>query len=52
MSAPRVMWTRTVPLDGWLAWLASGWQLPFVVEPIGGHHGYYSILLVREDEPS
>ena len=34
-------------LDGYLALLAQGRRLPFVVEPMIGHHGVYSILLTR-----
>ena len=32
---------RYVPLDGWLVLLADGWELPWIVEPMGGHHGSY-----------
>lgn len=35
------------PLDGWVALLATGWRLPFVVEPMRLHHGTYSILLEK-----
>ncbi len=34
------------PVDGWLVWLLE-WRLPFVVEPMPGHHGYWSIMLWR-----
>ena len=39
------------PRDSWLARLAEAWRLPLVVEPCGGHHGHYSVLLTRTDEP-
>jgi hypothetical protein len=39
------------PLDAWLVKLALGWQLPLVVEPAGGAHGHYSILLLRTTAP-
>ena len=32
-----------------LALLAAGWSLPFIVEPMHGHHGAFSILLERAD---
>ena len=35
------------PVSGFLVYLADGWQLPFVVEPMEAHHGRYSILLTR-----
>ena len=35
------------PRNRFLAPLAEGWQLPFVVEPMLGSHGEYSILLER-----
>ena len=37
------------PRDHWLALLCEGWRLPWIVEPMQGHHGAYSILLERED---
>lgn len=37
------------PRDRFLALLAAGWSLPFVVEPAPGHHGRYSIILERKD---
>jgi hypothetical protein len=49
---PDVMWVQYVPLDGFLVWLVAGWRLPFIVEPCGGHHRHYSILLTREHEPT
>lgn len=37
-----------VPLDGFLFWLAQGWEFPrVVVEPMQGHHGFWSVLMVR-----
>jgi len=35
------------PVDQFLALLADGWELPWVVEPMAGHHGAWSILLTR-----
>lgn len=46
----RISWAQLTPLDGWLVKLAQGWRLPFVVEPAGGHHRHYSVLLTRDDE--
>lgn len=37
------------PRDRWLALVAQGWRLPFVVEPMHGHHGTYSVLLWRPE---
>jgi len=37
------------PVDRFLPLLAAGWELPFIVEPMVGHHGYYSILLTQGD---
>jgi hypothetical protein len=33
-----VIWARYVPLDGWLLYLAAGWQLQWIVQPMGGAH--------------
>lgn len=33
------------PVNGFLVYLTQGWTLPFIVEPMVGHHGRYSILL-------
>ena len=38
---------RYAPRDGFLALMAEGWCLPFVVEPLLGSHGLYSILMWR-----
>ena len=35
------------PRNRFLALLARGWRLPFVVEPMPAHHGAYSVLLER-----
>ncbi len=35
------------PRGRFLALLAKGWLLPFVVEPMAGHHGAYAVLLWR-----
>jgi hypothetical protein len=44
-------WARYAPLNGWLLLLAQGWHLPWIVEPMAGHHGAWSVLLVRDDAP-
>lgn len=36
------------PRNRFLALLAQGWSLPFIVEPMMAHHGRYSILLERK----
>jgi hypothetical protein len=36
------------PRDGFLAYLAAGWSLPFVVQPMPGSHGAWSVMLERE----
>ena len=36
-----------VPRDGFLLYLADGWQLPFIVELSIRHHGRYSVTLQR-----
>ena len=46
-----MMWAVYVPLDRWLLRLADGWQLPWIVQPMGGAHGAYSILMTRDDPP-
>jgi|CXWL01.1.fsa_nt_gi hypothetical protein len=35
------------PLTGFLAYLARGWMLPFIVEPLPGAHGFHSLCLWR-----
>lgn len=35
------------PIDGFLVFLVQGWSLQFVVEPMHGHHGFYSVLVWR-----
>jgi hypothetical protein len=36
------------PIRGFLVHLAQGWRFPgLVAEPAMGHHGAYSVLLVR-----
>ena len=42
-------WVLYAPRDRWLALVAQGWRLPFVVEPMHGHHGTYSVLLWRPE---
>ena len=37
------------PRDRFLAMLAEGWSLSFIVQPAPGHHGHYSIILERPD---
>jgi len=36
------------PITGFLAYLADGWRLQDVAEPMAGHHGAYSVLLWRD----
>jgi len=43
------MTVMRAPLDRWLILLTQGWRLPWIVEPMIGHHGVYSIL-VEVDE--
>ena len=31
-----------------LHYLAQGWNLPFIVQPLQSHHGRYSMLLWRD----
>jgi len=38
------------PRDHFLSLLADGWLLPFIVEPMQGHHGHYAVLLWRVAE--
>jgi hypothetical protein len=39
---------RYVPVNGFLAYLAEGWEFPeMVVEPMDGHHGHYSVIMIR-----
>ena len=47
----RISYAIFAPRERWLAYLAAGWQLPFVVEPAAEHHGHYAILLTRDDAP-
>ena len=35
------------PLTGFLAYLARGWRTQFIVEPMPGQHGWYSMILWR-----
>lgn len=38
------------PLDSWLRRLAEGWRFAsWIVEPMGGHHGTYAVLMERDD---
>jgi hypothetical protein len=46
-----MMWALYVPLDQWLLYLATGWQLPWIVQPMGGPHGAWSVLMKRDDAP-
>ena len=43
----KVMEYLHAPPWRFLARLAEGWSLPFIVEPLQSHHGHYSILLRR-----
>jgi hypothetical protein len=41
-----------VPLHGWLRLLAAGWRFPsYVVEPMHGHHGAWSVLMIKDASP-
>lgn len=40
-------WVMYAPKDCWLALLLQGWLLPFIVEPMPGSHGQWSILLEK-----
>jgi hypothetical protein len=44
-------WAMLAPLNGFLVLLVEGWRLPWIVEPLAGHHGAYSVLLERDDAP-
>ena len=46
-----ITYALLAPRHQWLAHLAAGWQLPWIVEPMAGHHGEYSVLLTRSDAP-
>lgn len=35
------------PVDGFLRFLAQGWRLCFIVEPIQAHHGAWSMWMWR-----
>lgn len=40
-----------VPLDAFLPWLLAGWRFHNgIAEPMQGHHGNYSCLMVRGDD--
>ena len=41
------MQVMLVPLNQYLAHLAEGWSLPFIVEPAPGHHGLRAIILEK-----
>jgi hypothetical protein len=45
-----ITYAMLCPLDGWLVRLATGWRLP-LVEPAGGPHGAYSVVLTRAEPP-
>ncbi len=36
------------PLGRWLVLLVEGWELPWIAEPMAGHHGLYSVLMTRQ----
>lgn len=44
-------WFIYAPINRFLMKLHAGWQLPDVAEPMIGHHGNYSMLMWRSDEP-
>lgn len=35
------------PVGGFIVYLAMGWRLGFIVEPIQAHHGFYSMWMWR-----
>lgn len=35
------------PFGGFLVFLAQGWRLPFIVEPMPGHHGLRGVVLEK-----
>ena len=37
------------PINEWLALLADGWRLPWIVDRMRGSHGAYSIMLERDE---
>ena len=47
MTCPDATLYLYAPRERWLALLADGWELPFVVAPMPGGHGHHSILLSR-----
>ncbi|MAO56698.1 MAG: hypothetical protein CMM61_13515 [Rhodospirillaceae bacterium] len=48
-AAPGLVTEVTyAPRGQFLALLLDGWRLPFVVEPMQGHHGHHSILMERD----
>ena len=44
-------WALYVPIHSFVLRLADGWQLPWIVQPMGGAHGAYSILMTRNTPP-
>lgn len=43
---------RYVRLDLFLPYLADGWRFAsWVVEPMGGPHGFWSVLMERDQSP-
>jgi hypothetical protein len=46
-----IRWALLAPRDRFLALLAAGWELPWIVQPMAGPHGHYSVLLTRADAP-
>jgi hypothetical protein len=50
-SEKRAFSALSAPLFGFLPMLAEGWRFPgLVVQPQAGNHGFYSVLLVRDDQ--
>jgi hypothetical protein len=45
-------WALLCPRDAWLVRLAEGWRLPWIVEPAGGAHGAYSVVLTTDALPA
>jgi hypothetical protein len=45
------LWVLRRDLDALPDRLTESWRLPWIVAPVAGPHGAYSMLLTREDEP-
>lgn len=48
LNEPGCYQAMFAPVDKFLVFLAKGWTFDgLIAEPIEGHHGYWSIILVR-----